>query len=90
MVVDKNEITPFQKSPWKTLCKNGILLKRPIFSKQNFQTNFSIKHYNSIISIQSRVLMLQKSLGYAINKFGRILQSSKKIVFFKKIKDYKI
>ena len=38
--------------------------------------------------------MLQKSLGYAISKFylqiRKILQSSRKIVFFKKIKNYKI
>ena len=37
MLVNKNEVIPFQKSPWNALCKNGILLKMPFFSKQNFK-----------------------------------------------------
>ena len=53
MLVDKNEVVPFQISPWNALCKKGILFKIPLFSKPNFKTNFSIKHHNSIISVQS-------------------------------------
>ena len=40
MLVNKNEIIPFQKSPWIALCKNGILLKIPLFSKPNFKRIF--------------------------------------------------
>ena len=53
MLNDKNKVFPFQKSPWNAYCKNGILLKIPLFSKSNFKTNFSIRHHNSIISVQS-------------------------------------
>ena len=70
MVVEKNEINPFQNSQWNALCKNRISLKIPIFSKPNSKTNISIKHLNSNISgTVNSLLMLQKSLGYAINKF---------------------
>ena len=34
--------------------------------------------------------MLQKLLGYAINKFRRFYRVPEKIVIFKKIKNYKI
>ena len=34
--------------------------------------------------------MLQKSLGYATNQFGRFYRVPEKIVIFKKIKSYKI
>ena len=34
--------------------------------------------------------MLQKSLGYAINKFGKFYRVPEKIVIYKKIKNYKI
>ena len=34
--------------------------------------------------------MLQKSLGYDINKFGRFYRVPEKIVMFEKIKIYKI
>ena len=68
MLVDKNEVDPFQKSPWNALCKMDFVRNTP-FSKPNFKTNFSIKHDNSIISVQSiTILMLQKPLGYAIYK----------------------
>ena len=43
MLVDENEVIPFQKSPLNALCKNGILLKVPLFQNQIlrliFQTN---------------------------------------------------
>ena len=79
MLVDKNEEIPFQKSPWNALCKNGILLKIPLFSKPNLKTNFSIKHHSSIISVQSiAFLILQTSLGYTSNKFGRFYRVPEK------------
>ena len=34
MLVNKNEVIPFQKSSWNALCKNGILLKYPLFQNQ--------------------------------------------------------
>ena len=34
--------------------------------------------------------MLQRSLGYTINKFGRFYRVLEKIVIFKKMKNYKI
>ena len=52
MLVDKIEEIPFQKSLWNALYKNGTLLKIPLFSKPNFKTIFSIKHHNSITSVQ--------------------------------------
>ena len=91
MVVDKNEIIPFQKSPWNALCKNGISLKYQFFySKPNFKTNFFNQalpqhHFCTVNSL----LMLQKSLGYAINKFGRFDRVAEKIVIFNKIKNFK-
>ena len=53
MFLDKNEVIPFQKCPWNALCKNGMLLKMPLFSKPNLKTFFSIKHHNTIISVRS-------------------------------------
>ena len=88
MLVDKNEEVPFQKSPWKDLCKNGFLLKIPIFSQPNFRMNISIKHHNSICTVNS-LLMLQKPLGNTINKFGRFYRVPEKIIIFKKIKNDK-
>ena len=86
IVVNKTEVVSFQKSPWNALCKNGILFKIPLFSE-----DVSIKHHNSFISVQSiAFLTLQKSLGYAIDKFGRFYRLTEKIVIFKKIKNYKI
>ena len=90
MIVDKNKIIPFKKYPWNPLCKNGISLKIPILSKPNFKTNFSIKYYNSIISVQSIVFKCAEIISYAINKFGRFYGVTEKIVVFKKIKNYKI
>ena len=34
MVLDQNEVSLFQKSPWNALCKNGILLKIALFQNQ--------------------------------------------------------
>ena len=36
MLVDKNEVNPFQKSPMNVLDKNGILLKNTPFFKTKF------------------------------------------------------
>ena len=52
ILVDKNEVVHFQKSPWNALCKHGFLLKNTPIFKANFKTNVSIKHHNSIISVQ--------------------------------------
>ena len=67
MFLDKNEVSLFQKSPWNVLCKNAILLKIPLFLKPNFKTIFfnqtpQHRHFCTFNSL----LMLQKSLGYAI------------------------
>ena len=53
MFLDQNEVSLFQKPPWNALCKNGILLKIPPFSKPNFK-EFSIKHHNTVISVDSK------------------------------------
>ena len=88
---NKNGVIPFQESPRNAFCKNGILLKIPLFSKPNFNTNFSIKHHNSIIYVQPIVFfMLLKSLGYAINKFGRFYRLPEKIAIFKKILSHEL
>ena len=91
MFLDKNEVSLFQKSPWNALCKNGILLKIPLFSKPNFKKIFfnqtpQHRHFCTFNSL----LMLQKSLGYPIRKFGRFYKVPEKIVIFKKFKNYKI
>ena len=56
MFLDENEVIPFQKSPWNALCKKGILLKIPLFSKPNLKTILSIKHHNPITSVHSLAL----------------------------------
>ena len=53
MFLDKNEVSPFQKAPWKALRKNEILLKIPLFSKPNLKTISSIKHHKTTISVPS-------------------------------------
>ena len=82
MLVHKNEVIHFQKSPRKALCKNRILLnKYPFFQNQILRHFFFNQapqqhHFCTVNSI----LMLQKSLGYAINKFGRFYRVPVKIV----------
>ena len=90
-LVDKNVVVPFQKSQWNTLCKNGFLLKIPLFSKPNFKMNFYIQapqqhHFCTVNSL----LMLQKPLGYGINKFGRYYRVPEKSSFLGKLKITKI
>ena len=54
MLVNKNEVILFQKSPWNALCKNGILLKMPLFSKPNFKRMFQPSTTTvSFLSVQS-------------------------------------
>ena len=69
MLVNENEVIPFKKSPWNSLCKNGIVKKYPSFQKQILRGCFNQvpqqHHFCKVISLS----MLQKSLGYAINKF---------------------
>ena len=74
MLVNENEVIPFQKSPWNALRINGILLKNTPFFKTKFYS----------------LSMLKESLGYAINKYGRFYRVPDIIVIFKKIKNYKI
>ena len=38
--LDKNEVSPFQKSPWNALCENRILLKNTPFFRTNFKDKF--------------------------------------------------
>ena len=65
---------------------NGILLKIPLFQNQILRGCFNQApqqhHFCTVISLS----MLQKSLGYAINNFGRFYRVPEKIVIFKKIK----
>ena len=89
MLGDKNGLIPFPESPRNAFCNNGILLKIPLLSKPNFNTDFSIKHLNSIIYVQSIAFYVAELLGYAINKIGRFYRL-KKIVISIKLKNYKI
>ena len=86
MLADKNEEVRFKKSPWNASCKNGFLLKIPLFSKPNFKENFSIKHHKASFCTVNSLLMLQKPLGHAINKFGRFYRVPKKSSFSRKLK----
>ena len=82
MLVNKNEVIPFEKSPWKALCKNGSLLKKNLF----FQNKILRGCFNQAPQQHHFcTVMLQKSLGYAINKFERFYRVPEKIVIFKKI-----
>ena len=89
MLVNKNEEIPIQKSPWNALCKNGILLKIPFFSNPKLRGCFNQAPQQHHFCTVNSLLMLQKSLGYAINKFGRFYRVLEKVVIFKKIKNYK-
>ena len=53
VVLDENEVIPFQKSPWNTLYKNRILLKIPFFQSK-FKDDVSNK--NNSISISEHSL----------------------------------
>ena len=77
MILDENEVIPFEKSPWNALCKNGILLKIPLFSKPNLKSTFSIKHHSTIISVHSIALLFFRN-QITLLKNPKILQSSRK------------
>ena len=86
MLVNKNEVIPFWKSPWNALCKNGILLKIPLFSKPNFKKVFQSSTTTASFMYSQQPLNLQKSLGYAMNKFGRFYGAPEKSPFSRKLK----
>ena len=90
MLVDKIEKIPFQKSPWNASCKNGILLKIPLFQNQILRRFFNQAPQQHYFCTINSLLMLQRSLGYIINKFRRFYRVPEKIVIFKKMKNYKI
>ena len=90
MLDNKNEVIPFQKSAWNALSKNGILLKIPLFQNQILRGCFNQAPQQHHFCTVNGLSMLQKSLDYAINKFGRFYRVPEKIVIFKKIKNYKI
>ena len=70
MILDENEVIPYQKSPWNALCKNGILLKIPFFFKTKFKdTTFSIKHHSTIIYVPS-----MKSSAYLFIRVNTIAE----------------
>ena len=45
MFLDKNEVSPFQKSPWNALCKNGLFVKNTHFFKTKFKDNRPLAGY---------------------------------------------
>ena len=80
MLVNKNEVVPFQKTPWNALCKNGILLKIPLFSKPKLRGCFNQELQQHHFCIVNSLLMLQMSLGYALNKFRRFYRIPEKVI----------
>ena len=90
MFLDQNEVSLFQKSTWNALCKNGILLNIPLFSKPNFKAIFFNKttqdrHFCTF----KNLIKLQKSLGYAIKNFEDFSEFKKKSSFSRKLKNTK-
>ena len=82
MLVDRNEAISLQKCPWNALCKNTPFFKikflGEFFNQAPQQHNFC--------TVKS-LLMLQNSLGYAINKLEIFYRVPEKIVIFEKIKE---
>ena len=78
MLVNKNEIILFQKSPWNVLSKKGILLKIPFFQNQILRECFNQSPQQHHFCTVNSLSMMQKSLGYAINKFGRFYRVQEK------------
>ena len=86
MFLDQNEVSLFQKSPWNALCKNGILLKMPLFSKPNFKAIFQINTTTPSLYIQ-KPLNVAEIIRLRYQKIPKILQSSiKKTSFSRKLK----
>ena len=67
MLADKNEVIPFQKSPWNALCKNGILLKTPLFQNKMLRECFNQAPQQHHFCTDNSRSMLKKSLGCAKN-----------------------
>ena len=75
MLVNKNEVIPFQKSPWNALCKIGILLKIPLFSKPNFERVFQSSTTTASFLYSQQPLNVAEIVRLQIRE---ILESSRK------------
>ena len=87
MILDENEVIPFQKSPWKALCKNGILLKILLFFKTKFKDDFfnQTPQHHHFCAFNSPFIF-QESLGYPILKIKDSTEFQKKSSFSGKLK----
>ena len=79
MILDENEVIPFQKSPWNVLCKKLNFVKDTPFFKTKFKDNFFQSNTTAPFSEIIRLRCL---------KNPKILQSSRKILNFQE--NYKI
>ena len=86
MLVNKNEVIPFQKSPWVGLCENGVLIKYPFFQNQNLRGCFNQAPQQHHFCTVNSLSVLQKSFGYATNKFRRFYRVPEKLSFSRKLK----
>ena len=77
----KNEVIPFQNA----LCKNGLLFEIPLFQNQNLRGCFNEAPQQHPFCKVNSLSMLQKSLGYAINKFRRFYRVPEKWSFSRKL-----
>ena len=79
MLVDKNKVIPFQKSTWNALCKMDFFKKYiPFFKTKCLDDIINQAPQQHRFCTVNSLLMLQKSLGYAINKFGRFYRVPEK------------
>ena len=91
MLLDENEVINFQISPWNALFKKWNFVKNIPFFETKFEDDvFNQTSQHHIFCTFNSPLMLQKSVHYDINQFQRFYRVPEKIVFFKKIKNYKI
>ena len=78
MLVNRNGIVPFQKSPWNALCKNRILLKIPPFSKPNVKRVIQSSTTAASFLYSQQPLNVAEIIRLAINKFGRFYRVPEK------------
>ena len=90
MILDKNEVIPFQKFPWKALCKKWIFVKDTPFFKTKFKDEFlnQTQQHHQLWTFHSH-FMFQKSLGYAIKNSKDSTEFQKKSSFSIKLKTAK-